>query len=421
MTTQSFEDLALDKRILSALDEAGYQEPTEIQSRAIPEVLNGHDLMATARTGTGKTAAFTLPLLQLMIAKTGIDKKQAAEEQTESDQDSNGRKPGRRIKLLTLILSPTRELAQQIESNLEAYAANLPFKTMSVVGGLPIGKQIRKLQKGVDILVATPGRLLDLMQRRAVRLRDVSFFVLDEADRMLDMGFIHDVQDIARELRKERQTLLFSATASPEIQQLSRTLLKDPKHLSVSPPQSVAENITQKLMFVELKNKRALMLELLSDPDIKSALVFTETKSNANVLASMLSQAGIDADAIHSDKNQRVRQQVLSDFEDGKIKVLVATDVMARGIDVDGITHVFNYELPGDPENFVHRIGRTARAGASGVAISLCDLSEVSNLKSIESFSKIELPVDREHKYHSPFVETMKNQKESPFAKRGRR
>lgn len=415
MNDSTFESLALDQEIVSALKAAGYEKPTEIQSAAIPLALKGRDLMATAQTGTGKTAAFALPILQL------ISKMPKLEEEKQQERGDKQPKKGK-PQIKALILSPTRELAQQIEESLNTYSSNLKLKTTSVVGGLPIQKQIRALKRGVDILVATPGRLLDLMQRRAVRLKHVSFFVLDEADRMLDMGFVHDVKDIAKALKKDRQTLLFSATTSNDVAQLSKQLLRNPEKVAVDPPQSVGENIEQRVYFVRQKDKRDLMYEILENEEVKRALVFTTTKSNANVLAALLSKKGIEADAIHSDKNQKARQKALKAFDEGSVRVLVATDVMARGIDVDEISHVINYELPNDPESFVHRIGRTARAGSSGVAISLCDMNEVGQLRAIESFTKESLTIDEDHSFHSPLVATMKNQKTSPFAKRrGRR
>lgn len=412
MEHTTFESLALGPKILSALNDAGYETPTEIQAAAIPIALDGRDVMATAQTGTGKTAAFTLPILhQMMVSLNSKNRK----ENQEDTPDKH------RPRLQALILSPTRELAHQIEENLKTYGKELPFTTTAVVGGLPIKKQIKALQGGVDILVATPGRLLDLLNRKVLDLRQVKYFVLDEADRMLDMGFIYDVSEIAKKVNRNRQTLLFSATTSPEILQLSSVLLNKPERVSISPPQSVAEAIEQKVLLVDAKNKRKLLAELMKNPELERVLVFTMTKSNANVVASVLTREGIAADAIHSDKNQRARQEALSSFEKGEIRALIATDVMARGIDVDNITHVINFELSKDPENFVHRIGRTARAGTSGKAISFCDHTEVDSLKSIESFIEEEIEVDTSHAYHSPFVQTMKSQRTSPFAKKRRR
>jgi ATP-dependent RNA helicase RhlE len=410
MTENDFEGLALSSEILSALQDAGYSKPTDIQLAAIPVALTGKDIMATAQTGTGKTAAFALPLLYV-LQQAGLNKSAATTEQ------ANVKSRGSRTAVRGLILSPTRELAQQIESNLQIYGKNLDLRISVLVGGLPITKQIRELNKGVDIIVATPGRLLDLLNRKAVQLNQVDFFVLDEADRMLDMGFVHDVRDIARALRTKPQTLLFSATTSPQVEQLSSVLLQNPVRIAVDPPQSVGDNITQKVYFVDQGNKRDLLIDILSKEEIKRALVFTETKSNANVVAAVLSRAGLNADTIHSDKSQKDRQKALQDFDSGKITVLVATDVMARGIDVDGISHVINFELPRDAENFVHRIGRTARAGATGIALSFCDNTEVGSLRGIENFTGETLEADESHRFHSPFVAHMKKQASTPFGR----
>lgn len=410
MTDNNFESLALSAEILSALQDAGYSKPTDIQLAAIPIALTGKDIMATAQTGTGKTAAFALPLLYV-LQQAALNKSAATTEQT------NAKGRGSRTAVRGLILSPTRELAQQIENSLQIYGKNLDLRISVLVGGLPITKQIRELNKGVDIIVATPGRLLDLLNRKAVQLNQVDFFVLDEADRMLDMGFVHDVRDIARALRTKPQTLLFSATTSPQVEQLSSVLLQNPVRISVDRPQSVGDNITQKVYFVDQGNKRDLLIDILSKEEIKRALVFTETKSNANVVAAVLSRAGLNADTIHSDKSQKDRQKALQDFDSGKITVLVATDVMARGIDVDGISHVINFELPRDAENFVHRIGRTARAGATGIALSFCDNTEVGSLRGIENFTGETLEADESHRFHSPFVAHMKKQASTPFGR----
>ena len=426
MKTDSFESLAMNPRIVAALKEVGYSEPTEIQAAVIPLAVAGEDILGAAQTGTGKTAAFVLPILERM-ALSESENELAREPSPDSEDEASPEKQStadkkkrpRRVRhVRALILSPTRELAQQIEANVEAYAKFLPFNVTSVVGGLSIQRQIKQLQKGVDILVATPGRLLDLMYRKQVDLRQVEYFVLDEADRMLDMGFVYDVQDIAKKIPKERQTFFFSATTSGEVESLARVLLDNPQTVAVHPPDTVNENVESQVLFVERRDKRDLVLELVKDPAVTRVLIFTATKSDANVLAAILSRQEIPTAAIHSDKNQRDRQQALRSFDEGKVKVLVATDVMARGIDVEGISHVINYDLPGDPENFVHRIGRTARAGSKGVALSLCDLDEVKALNLIESFIGRELDVNKEHKFHSPFVETMKNRKESPFARR---
>ena len=410
MTNINFESLALSPEILSALEDTGYTEPTEIQAAAIPLALEGTDLMATAQTGTGKTAAFSIPLLQqLQLSHKPL-------KETDDEQGEQKRRTPK-SKVRGLILTPTRELAQQIDDNLKSYGKNLPFNVAVLVGGLSIQKQVRELKKGVDIIVATPGRLLDLMRRKEVNLRAVEFFVLDEADRMLDMGFVHDVRDIERALKKERQTMLFSATTSPQVDQLCTVLLKSPERIAVDPPQSVGENITQRVYFVDTGNKRDLLMEILEKEEVARALVFTETKSNANVVSAVLGRAGIKCDTIHSDKKQKDRQNALKAFDSGDIQVLVATDVVARGIDVDGISHVINFELPKDPENFVHRIGRTARAGATGVALSFCDNTEVGSLRGIENFTGESIEVDDSSQYHSSFVQHMMKQASSPFGR----
>ncbi|MCB0329253.1 MAG: DEAD/DEAH box helicase [Bdellovibrionales bacterium] len=416
MNIEHFSELALDERILTALEEAGYQKPTEIQAAAIPVALDGSDVMGSAQTGTGKTAAFVLPILQQLIAKESTEGEAPGDE---GPEDGSSKEKNSKKGIRGLILSPTRELAQQIEESIAQYSKNLPMRVCSVVGGLPIQKQIRELSKGVDLLVATPGRLLDLMQRRVVSLRTIQFFVLDEADRMLDMGFVHDVNDIAKKLPKERQTFFFSATSSPDVESLARVLLRDPKRVAVHEIDTVGKNIESKVLFVDRRDKRDLIIELLKREEPKRTLIFTATKSDANVLAAIIGRQGISAASIHSDKSQKERQKALAAFDAGEVDVLVATDVMARGIDVQGITHVINYDIPQDAENFVHRIGRTARAGTSGIAMSLCDLDEVKYLQAIERFTKETLEVEREHSFHSPLVETMKGKKESPFARRG--
>ena len=374
----SFDSLALHPALLKTLSDEGYEIPTPIQERAIPEALAGRDVLGTAQTGTGKTAAFALPILHLLN-----------EERPRSDRGERA-----------LILTPTRELALQIDRSFRTYGRELKLKTVVVVGGVPIKPQINQLRKRPDIVVATPGRLLDLLSQNEVRLHRVSRFVLDEADRMLDMGFIGDVKKIAGHVPKNRQTLLFSATMPPEVEKLANTLLTDPIRIEVAPAAAVADNITQSVMFVEKGNKRALLTEMLKESDVSRALVFTRTKHRANRISKQLAASGISADAIHGNKTQGARQQALSKFDKGRVKVLVATDIVARGIQVDDISHVINYELPNDPENYVHRIGRTARAGASGHAVSLCDIDEVDYLRSIEKLTRTTLTPIEDHPYH---------------------
>ena len=376
MSTQ-FSSLKLEEKLLRALDKAGYEKPTPIQQQAIPMVLEGQDLLATAQTGTGKTAAFSLPILQLLA------------------------KGKRRGQIRTLILTPTRELALQIDDSFRTYGSYLPLKSAVVLGGVPAGSQIAALRKKPDILVATPGRLLDLMGQGYVELNQLEILVLDEADRMLDMGFVHDVRRIVGALPTQRQTLLFSATLSAEITALAVDMLHEPVRAEVTPPASVSERIEQRVLFVEQAGKRDLLASVLKGDDVRRALVFTRTKRRVNRVMQQLSKQGIRADAIHADKTQGARQRALAQFDRGRIKVLVATDIVARGIDVEGISHVINYDLPNDRESYVHRIGRTARAGAEGIALSFCAAEEVEILQGIERFTGAKLTAVEEHEYHS--------------------
>ena len=386
MISNQFNNLLLNESILRALAQEGYQEPTDIQRIAIPEVLAGKDLLATAQTGTGKTAAFSLPMLHMLDAKPP--------------------RSGRDVR--ALILTPTRELALQIDESLRNYGRHLRLRTAVVLGGVPAQPQIRALRQGPEILVATPGRLLDLMNQGYVRLRQVEMLVLDEADRMLDMGFVRDVRRIVSELTKDRQTLFFSATMSAEIAGLAADMVKQPVRVEITPAASVSGNIAQKVLFVEQTNKRALLTDILKDENIPRALVFTRTKHRANRIMQQLSNSGISADAIHSNKSQGARQRALAAFDRGKVKVLVATDIVARGIDVDGISHVINYELPNDPESYVHRIGRTARAGALGTALSFCDAEEVGMLRGIEKLTRCPLTAFEDHPFHSTAIAALR-------------
>ncbi|MCF8719889.1 DEAD/DEAH box helicase [Nitrospina gracilis] len=382
-STTTFESLNLIRPILRALQEEQYQTPTPIQAEAIPHLLQGRDLLGCAQTGTGKTAAFALPVLQRLAESNTVP----------------GPKGAR-----ALILAPTRELAVQIEESFRVYGRHLKLSRTLVYGGVKAFHQIRALKRGVDILVATPGRLLDLMEQRAVHLDKVEAFVLDEADRMLDMGFLPDVRRIHSALPQNRQTMLFSATLPEEVRRLIRTFLNDPVHVSVSPPSSTAKNIAQKILFVDKENKKALLEAILGDAQIERVLVFTRTKHGANQVAKRLNQTRIRAEAIHGNKSQPARLQALEKFRSGKTRVLVATDIVARGLDVDGITHVINYELPKEAESYVHRIGRTARAGAAGVALSFCDAGERPYLSRIEKEIRCTVDVDAEHPYHSANV-----------------
>ena len=382
MDTNQFRDLSLQKPLLRAISEEGYEIPTEIQLAAIPEVLAGRDLLATAQTGTGKTAAFALPMLQMLDASRNGGPKH----------------------IRALILTPTRELALQIDESFRTYGRHLPLRTAVILGGVPYPSQIKALQRKPDIVVATPGRLLDLHNQKCLRLDRVDVLVLDEADRMLDMGFVQDVRRIVYNLPKDRQTLFFSATLSWEIAQLASDMLREPKYVAATPAASVSSSISQKVLFVRQSDKRNLLTGILKGKDVERALVFTRTKHRANHISRLLSKSGISADAIHSNKTQGARQRALGAFHRGAIKVLVGTDVVARGIDVDGISHVINYELPEDPGSYVHRIGRTARAGAEGVALSFCAAEEVALLRGIESITNCRMPAMEDHPYHSDTI-----------------
>lgn len=370
----SFNNLQLIEPILKALSKEGYNNPTPIQQQSIPLVLQKKDLLGCAQTGTGKTAAFTIPVLQLMY-----EQRQHSQEQ--------------RHRIQALILTPTRELAIQIGESIAAYGRFLPFKHRVIFGGVPQHSQVQAIRQGVDIIVATPGRLLDLMQQGIISLGNIQYFVLDEADRMLDMGFVHDVKRIIAKLPAKRQTLFFSATMPPEIKKLADLLLTNPVKVEVTPASSTVEVIQQSVYFVEKHNKQSLLIQLLKDERIETLLVFMQMKHAANKLTKNLAHAGISAEAIHGNKSQNARQLALKNFKERKTRVLVATDIAARGIDIDDLTHVLNYELPNVPETYVHRIGRTGRAGASGVAISFCDPAERSFLADIQKLIKKTIPV----------------------------
>ena len=385
MDTDHFAHLLLNPPILRALSEEGYREPTEIQQTAIPHVLAGHDVLATAQTGTGKTAAFALPILHLL----------------------HERPTGGSRSIRALVLTPTRELALQIDASFRSYGRHLPLRTAVILGGVPANPQITALRRRPDVLVATPGRLLDLMSQRHARLDRIEMLVIDEADRMLDLGFVRDVRKIVSQLPRSRQTMFFSATLTPEIAQLASDMLRHPVYVAVTPAASVSGNIAQKVLFVERGQKLALLARILQDGHMGRTLVFTRTKHRADRVMRQLTSQGILADSIHSNKNQGARQRALAAFDRGRINVLVATDIVARGIDVEGISHVVNFELPNDPESYVHRIGRTARAGAPGTALSFCDFQEVPLLKAIEKLTRCSLtPVD-DHPFRSPTIGTL--------------
>ncbi len=377
MSTISFADLNLAPEILKALTESGYITPTPVQAQAIPIVLEGSDLMAGAQTGTGKTAAFALPILQKLLPLA-------------SASASPARHPVR-----ALILVPTRELAIQVEESVETYAKHTRLRSLVVFGGVDIKTQTPHLKTGIEILVATPGRLLDHVEQKTVQLNQVQVLVLDEADRMLDMGFMPDLKRILALLPKQRQSLMFSATFSSEIKKLSAEFLINPKLIEVARSNATAENVTQKVYLVEQADKHALLTQLLRGSDATQVLVFTKTKITASRLARQLQRDGFAADAIHGDKSQLERIQALDAFKDGKVTVLIGTDVAARGLDIDQLPMVINYEIPSAPEDYVHRIGRTGRAGASGAAISLVSPEEEKYLKEIEKLIKHEIQKEK--------------------------
>jgi ATP-dependent RNA helicase RhlE len=373
----TFDDLGLAEPILRAVTTEGYTTPTPIQCEAIPHVRDGRDLLGCAQTGTGKTAAFALPIIHRLTSEGNPRKGQ-----------------GRRIRVL--VLSPTRELASQIGDSFQTYGRHTALRLSVVFGGVNQNPQTLALRKGVDILVATPGRLLDLMNQGYIDLSSVEIFVLDEADRMLDMGFLPDIRRVIGELPEERQTLLFSATMPPDIRQLADKILRDPVHVQITPVAATVDLIEQAVYFVEKKNKPELLRFLLQGEAITRALVFTRTKHGADRVVRHLSRAGIRAEAIHGDKTQAMRQRALFNFKSGKVSILVATDIAARGIDVDSVSHVLNYDLPHEAETYVHRIGRTGRAGATGKAVSFCDWEERKHLKGIERLLRITLPIMKE-------------------------
>ncbi|MGA2799100.1 MAG: DEAD/DEAH box helicase [Thermoguttaceae bacterium] len=382
----TFEEFGLSQPILRAVVAQGYTIPTPIQSKAIPHVLAGRDLLGCAQTGTGKTAAFALPILHRLTA---------------AGNPPRGR--GRRIRVL--VLSPTRELAAQIGESFQTYGYNTALRQTVVFGGVGQNPQTRAIKNGVDILVATPGRLIDLMNQGYIDLGSVETFVLDEADRMLDMGFLPDVRYIISKLPQRRQTLLFSATIPETIERFAATILRDPVRLRIAPVQATTELIEHSVFFVPQKQKTQLLANLLKTRAVTRALVFTRTKHGADRVARQLNQSGIRADAIHGNKSQAARQRTLADFKSDRTHVLVATDVASRGIDVEGISHVMNYDLPHEPETYIHRIGRTGRAGATGIAFSLCDNDERKHLKAIERLIRQTLSVEKEHTLAPPRVQ----------------
>ena len=375
-----FAELGLIPPLAQAVAAEGYQKPTPIQERAIPHVLAGRDLLGLAQTGTGKTAAFALPILQRLAHIA----------------------PGRGHRhIRCLVLTPTRELASQINESFTTYGKHLPLRTTVIFGGVGEAAQKQALKSGIDILVATPGRLLDLAGQGFIDLRQLEVFVLDEADRMLDMGFIHDVKRVIGLLPSRRQTLFFSATMPPEAQDLADRLLHKPETVAVTPPATTAEKVEQEVFFVEKAEKRALLVDVLRDSAMKRVLVFSRTKHGANRIADHLVKHGVGAEAIHGNKSQNARERALANFKAGRIRVLVATDIAARGIDIDDVTHVVNFDVPEVPETYVHRIGRTARAGASGMALTFVEVEERADWKNIIRLTRQDIPVVEGHPYES--------------------
>jgi len=381
----SFTSLNLTDPILRSLEKEGYTEPTPIQSKAIPIALNGTDLLGCAQTGTGKTAAFAIPILENLYKNKSTD---------------------RNRKIRSLIVTPTRELAIQIDESFQRYGRYTGLTSAVIFGGVNQKSQVKKLKQGVDILTATPGRLLDLMNQGFISLSHIEIFVLDEADRMLDMGFIHDVKKLLAALPRKKQTLFFSATMPPEIVKLSKTILHNPVKVEATPESSTVEAIRQGIYFVDKGNKKHLLVDVLGDDAIKSALVFTRTKHGANKVVKLLNGSNIQAEAIHGNKSQAARQRALGNFKNQQTRVLVATDIAARGIDVDELQYVINYEIPNIPETYVHRIGRTGRAGSDGTALSFCDAQEKAYLRDIEKLIDEKIPVIDEHDFplvdHNP-------------------
>jgi len=368
----NFKELNIVEPILKAIDKAGYTEATEIQETSIPLILNGNDLIGCAQTGTGKTAAFAIPILQLLHEN-----------------------PKKSRKIRALVVTPTRELAIQISDNFKDYKGNTKLNHLAIFGGVKQKAQVNAIKNGVDVLIATPGRLLDLMNQGFINLKEVEILVLDEADRMLDMGFINDIKKILKVVPQKRQTLFFSATMPKKIRQFAHSILNSPKEINVSPVSSTAESVTQSVYMVEQKQKQQLLINLLKSQDENRSLIFTRTKHGANRLIKTLTSLGINSAAIHGNKSQASRQRALEDFKNNKLTVLVATDIAARGIDVENLSFVINYEIPNHPETYVHRIGRTGRGGNFGEAVSFCSSTELSDFKSIEKLIGLKIPINK--------------------------
>ncbi|MEG0283391.1 MAG: DEAD/DEAH box helicase [Erysipelotrichales bacterium] len=386
---EKFEDFNLEKRVLDALRDVGYEKPTPVQAKAITPILEGHDVLANAQTGTGKTAAFSLPILN--------DMKREGHTQA-------------------LIVTPTRELAIQIRENIRDYSKYLKLKTVVIYGGVKQGRQVRSLEQGADVLIATPGRLLDLIDQGFIDLSKIKYFVLDEADNMLDMGFIHDIRKMLTFIPKKRQTLMFSATMPKDIKELASTILNNPVEVSVAPVSSAVDTVDQKLYYVNKGSKSLLLLDIMEDKMYQPTLIFTRTKHGADKLAKILQQNKFKVAAIHGNKSQNKRAQTLEDFKKGKINTLVATDVAARGLDIDDLSYVINYEIPNIAETYIHRIGRTGRAGKEGAAISLCDHEEKAYIKDIQKLMKKDIEVVVKHNY--PLGKEQNSEKKKPNNKR---
>jgi ATP-dependent RNA helicase RhlE len=397
-----FTDLGLADGLLGAVRAEGYDTPTPIQAKAIPAILAGRDLLGVAQTGTGKTAAFALPMLQAL---------------------TRPRKPAGRRACRALVLSPTRELAQQIAESFRTYGAGSGVTVAVFVGGVKYGAQIKSVANGADVLVATPGRLIDHLQQGNVRLDETEIFVLDEADQMLDLGFLEPIRKLIRKLPRERQNLFFSATMPGAIATLSGEILRDPLEVRVAPQATTVERVVQRVIHVEADRKRDILVDLLAPRDVSRAIVFARTKRGADRLAKFVAAAGIEVAAIHGDKSQGQRERALADLKAGRVKALIATDIAARGIDIEAVSHVFNYELPNVAEAYVHRIGRTARAGGAGIAITLCDGAERGMLREIEKLTRLAIPAeDRRSGVRTPITASSDHERPSPGgAKKSRR
>lgn len=419
MNTNTFRGLALSESILDAVSVRGYDSPTEIQALAIPPLLDGRDVLATAQTGTGKTAAFVLPILHRLAAEASLPtgtagtdtRHDASHGRSHNTRNRRGRSGGRTAGAradgppvpaspLALILAPTRELAVQIDESVGEYGTNLHLRHMAIYGGASRNRQIEQLRSHPHVVTATPGRLLDLLGDGYLTLRRVAYFVLDEGDRMMDMGFIPDVRRIISKIETTPQSAVFSATMPREIEELAGTILRKPVRLAAEAGELRIDRIDQSVLFVDQANKLELLVELIRERQMYKAIVFTRTKHRASKVAKVLGKRGIDSEAIHGDKSQAARRRTIGAFKGGSLQVLVATDVASRGLDIDDVTHVVNFEIPNEPETYVHRVGRTARAGADGTALSLCDTAEIAYLREIERLIESRVQVFRDHRFH---------------------